>query len=101
MPLAGTTSETGKIQRTGPREICPALFTAASRNLRLLSGTLCTRVVHRNGVATGIVIKDIHTGEETEISAKVVLLAADALRTPQLLWASDIRPAALGVRLNE
>ncbi|UJP10515.1 GMC oxidoreductase [Microbacterium sp. KUDC0406] len=30
-----------------------------------------------------------------------MLIAGDALRTPQLLWASGIRPAALGVRLNE
>ena len=33
--------------------------------------------------------------------ARFVVVAADALRTPQLLWASGIRPAALGRYLND
>ena len=33
--------------------------------------------------------------------ARVVVVAADALRTPQLLWASGIRPDALGRYLND
>ena len=35
------------------------------------------------------------------IAAQFVVVAADALRTPQLLWASGIRPAALGRYLND
>ena len=35
------------------------------------------------------------------IAAKIVVVAADALRTPQLLWNSNIRLKALGHYLNE
>ena len=35
------------------------------------------------------------------MQADAVVLAADALRTPQLLWASGIRPEALGRYLTE
>ena len=36
-----------------------------------------------------------------EVRADAVVVAADAIRTPQLLWASGIRPAALGRYLTE
>jgi choline dehydrogenase-like flavoprotein len=36
-----------------------------------------------------------------DIGADAVVVAADALRTPQVLWASGIRPAALGRYLND
>ena len=36
-----------------------------------------------------------------EVRARFVVVAADALRTPQLLWASGIRPDALGRYLND
>jgi pyranose oxidase len=35
------------------------------------------------------------------VAARVVVVGADALRTPQLLWASGIRPDALGRYLND
>ena len=35
------------------------------------------------------------------MKARAVFVAADALRTPQLLWASGIRPRALGHYLND
>ena len=50
--------------------------------------------------ATGVEIVG-RDGARTQISAKVVVIAADSLRTPQLLWASGIRPAALGRYLND
>ena len=34
-------------------------------------------------------------------ATRYVVVAADALRTPQLPWASDIRPQALGRYLND
>ena len=46
-------------------------------------------------------LRDQRTGAEEEVRADVVVLAADALRTPQLLWASGIRPEALGRYLTE
>jgi choline dehydrogenase-like flavoprotein len=41
------------------------------------------------------------TGGEHEVRARYVVVAADALRTPQLLWASGVRPRALGRYLND
>jgi pyranose oxidase len=41
------------------------------------------------------------TGRREEITARTFFLACDALRTPQLLWASGIRPPALGRYLND
>ena len=40
-------------------------------------------------------------GETHQVAARYVVVGADALRTPQLLWASGIRPAALGRYLND
>ena len=41
------------------------------------------------------------TGEVHTVRARFVVVAADALRTPQVLWASGIRPPALGRTLND
>ena len=46
-------------------------------------------------------LRDQPTGAEEEVRADVVVVAADSLRTPQLLWASGIRPDALGRYLTE
>ncbi|PWW24399.1 choline dehydrogenase-like flavoprotein [Geodermatophilus normandii] len=63
--------------------------------------TLCVRVLRDGDRAVGAVLRDLRTGAEEEVRADVVVLAADALRTPQLLWASGIRPEALGRYLTE
>ena len=61
----------------------------------------CVRVVREGDRAVGAVLRDQRTGAEEEVRADAVVLAADALRTPQLLWASGIRPEALGRYLTE
>ena len=53
------------------------------------------------GRAQGVELEDLQTGEVRRVTARWVVVAADALRTPQLLWASGIRPAALGRYLND
>ena len=45
-------------------------------------------------------LASVHT-TESELRADSVVVCADALRTPQLLFASGIRPDALGRYLNE
>ncbi|MGK5683871.1 GMC oxidoreductase [Actinoplanes sp. URMC 104] len=71
----------------------------------LLPETLCVRILrdgeHDGARVTGAVLRDQRTGAEEEVHADAVVVAADALRTPQLLWASGIRPAALGRYLTE
>ena len=51
--------------------------------------------------ATGVEVVDLATGERSTITARAVVVAADAWRTPQLLYASGIRPEALGRYLTE
>ncbi len=63
--------------------------------------TLCVRLVREGERVVGAVLRDLNTGNDEKVRADAVVVAADALRTPQLLWASGIRPAALGRYLTE
>jgi choline dehydrogenase-like flavoprotein len=60
-----------------------------------------TRVIVEDGRAAGVAVRDLRSGETHEVRARFVVVAADALRTPQVLWASGIRPPALGRTLND
>jgi choline dehydrogenase-like flavoprotein len=46
-------------------------------------------------------VEDLRTKQTSFVPADLVVVAADAFRSPQLLWASGIRPAALGHYLTE
>ena len=59
------------------------------------------RVLVEDGGVTGVSVRDRTDGSDHEVAARFVIVAADAIRTPQLLWASGIRPAALGRYLND
>jgi len=67
----------------------------------LFPDTLVRRVVVEDGRATGVDATDLTDGSAIRIAARVVVVAADALRTPQVLWASGVRPDALGRYLND
>jgi choline dehydrogenase-like flavoprotein len=67
----------------------------------LRAETLAKRVIIASGVAVGAVLEDRRTGEIYEVRADRVVVCADGLRTPQVLFASGVRPAALGHNLNE
>lgn len=102
MPLAGVSRPGGgAFARTGPRDIAPELFDGSVPHVALLTGTLVSRLVHLGRRVAAVVARDVASGSEVEIRATAVVVAADALRSPQLLWASGIRPAALGLYLNE
>jgi choline dehydrogenase-like flavoprotein len=70
-------------------------------NFEIRSETICRKLIHSEGKITGAEIEDLTSGIKEMIEAKIVIVAADAIRTPQLLWASGIRPKALGHYLNE
>lgn len=63
--------------------------------------TLCRRLMVRRDVVLGAELVPLPSGEPAWVSARAVIVAADAFRTPQLLWNSGIRPRALGHYLNE
>ncbi|GAA1687696.1 GMC family oxidoreductase [Microbacterium sediminicola] len=100
MPMAVRDVD-GRLVRTGPAVIFPPIEVGGDEHFTLVSGQIVTELVHDGATVRGARTKDITTGEVTEIAAAVVVVAADALRSPQLLWASGIRPAALGTHLNE
>jgi choline dehydrogenase-like flavoprotein len=99
MPVAVTVGEDGALHWTGPAIIAGDLWDRP--NVTLRTGTLARRVVFDGDRATGVEVVDVATGERETLRARAVVVAADAFRTPQLLWASGVRPEALGQYLTE
>jgi C-glycoside oxidase len=89
------------LRRTGPNVVFPAIADGSDPCFTLVPDTLCLKVTMGGSRAIGALVRDLHTGEVRHLTAATVAVCADALRTPQLLWASGVRPAALGRHLNE
>jgi hypothetical protein len=101
MPMAMTPTPHGTIIRTGPSRIFEPIATGDDPHFALWSNAICLRLEHVNSHVSGAVVKDLLTEEESFVSARITAIAADAMRTPQILWASGVRPSALGRNLNE
>ena len=102
LPVAADPRADGSLRWSGSDVVLGPLAEGAHADrFTLRSETLCVRVVREGDRVVGAVLRDQRTGAEEEVRADVVVLAADALRTPQLLWASGIRPEALGRYLTE
>jgi hypothetical protein len=104
MPLACQTNSNGRLHWTGSETILGDLAfpeSAAASGFQVLSETLCRAVTLEGEIATGAVVEHLPTGQLTSVRAKAVAIAADALRTPQLLWSSGVRPTSLGHYLND
>lgn len=100
MPLAVHRRDDGRLVWSGS-DVVLGDVTRANPAFSLFDESLVTSVVLADGRAAGVVVRDLRSGEEQEIAARAVVVAADALRTPQLLWASGVRPPALGRYLND
>ncbi|WP_327406601.1 GMC oxidoreductase [Streptomyces sp. NBC_01288] len=101
MPMAVTPTDSGPMPRTAPGTIFPAIAADDDPAFTLLTGTLATRLLISDGRTTGARLRRVADGTESALHADTVIVCADALRTPQLLFASGIRPGALGRYLNE
>ncbi len=103
MPLACTVQPDGDRVWSGPDVVLGPLAEAESSppNFELRANTVCLRLDLDGSRASGAVLHDRLTGEGSRVLAKAFVVAADALRTPQLLWASGIRLRALGHYLND
>jgi choline dehydrogenase-like flavoprotein len=100
MPLAVSVAEDGTVTWSGSDVV---FGDAARDNPRhtLYAEALVRRVLVDAGRVAGVLVVDTTDGSEHEVAAREVVVAADSLRTPQLLWASGIRPQALGRYLND
>lgn len=101
MPLAAHRRDDGNLVWSGSDVV---LGEPATNNpdFALYPEALVTRVLlNGEGRARAVAVRDLRTGETTEVEARFVVVAGDAIRTPQLLWASGIRPEALGRWLND
>jgi len=101
MPLAVHRRADGRLVWSGS-DVVLGEATRANPNFELHDESLVTRVLLDGaGRAAGVDVRDRRSGETHTVRARAVVVAADALRTPQLLWASGIRPRALGRYLND
>ena len=104
LPVAADANPDGSMRWAGTDVVLDGLARPgadAGGRFELRSETLCTRLVLDGDAVTGAVLRNVRTGDEETVTADAVVVAADAIRTPQLLWASGIRPSALGRYLTE
>jgi choline dehydrogenase-like flavoprotein len=103
LPVAGDPRPDGSMRWSGTDVVLGDLSEpgAHADRFELRTGTLAVRLLVEDGAVIGAVLRDLTTGVDSEELADAVVVAADALRTPQLLWASGIRPEALGRYLTE
>jgi choline dehydrogenase-like flavoprotein len=99
LPVSGDPRPDGTMRWGGTDLLLSGL--ATDERFQLRPRTLAVRLMCDGDRVVGAVLKNLETGGEEEVTADVVIVAADALRTPQLLWASGIRPEALGRYLTE
>jgi choline dehydrogenase-like flavoprotein len=100
MPLAAHRRADGALVWSGS-DVVLGDVTRENTAFTLHDESLVTRVLIEDGQASGIQVLDRRSGLTHSIAARYVVVAGDAIRTPQLLWASGIRPNALGRYLND
>ncbi len=95
LPVAGQAQADGTVRWTGADMI------RGDARYRLRASTLCRRLVLDGTRVAAAELADMDSGDVTVVRPRVTIVAADAVHTPQLLWASGIRPAPLGRYLTE
>ena len=106
MPLASKPNNDGTPYWVGADVILGKLSEPDYKgNFEIRSETICRKLIKKEELGirkiVGAEIENLATAKKEVVLAKIVIVTADALRTPQLLWASGIRPKALGHYLNE
>jgi len=100
MPLAVHRRDDGRLVWSGS-DVVFGDATRTNPRFTLYDESLVARVLTEGGAASGVEVRDLRSGTLQSVAARCVVVAADGLRTPQVLWASGIRPEALGRMLND
>jgi choline dehydrogenase-like flavoprotein len=95
LPVAGTVQHDGTLRWAGADTVL------GSAPVRIRPNSLVREVLLSGSRARGVLVEDIVSGEISEIESKAVVVAGGSWHTPQLLWASGVRPPALGHYLSE
>lgn len=104
LPVAGDPQPDGSMRWAGADVVLGPLADASSdlaQRFELRDLSLVRRIEHDGSHVTGVTVEDLRTRTTTTVAADAVVVAADAFRSPQLLWASGVRPRALGHYLTE
>lgn len=101
MPLAMEVRGANERYWTAPGVMLGDLLAAGRHDFELRPETVALRLTTGHGMVDGLLLHDRREERTYEVGARFVVVAADSLRSPQLLYASHIRPAALGHYLNE
>jgi choline dehydrogenase-like flavoprotein len=113
MPLAIRITDDGSRKWTAPDVILGDLVTTGRPGFELRPETIARRIIHGEGTvsptagataartATSVLLHDRIRDADYEVRARYVVVACDAFRSPQLLFASGITPPALGCYLND
>jgi len=99
LPVAGDPQPDGTMRWAGADAVLGPLIEPGhplAERFELRPLHLVRRVIVEDGRARGVLVEDLQTKAESRFDADLVVVAADAFRSPQLLWASGVRPAALG-----
>lgn len=99
MPLAVEVAADGTRYWSGTDVVLRGIADSERFELRPL--TIARSILMEDGHAAGVVAFDRQAQREYVITADHIVVAADPFRTPQLLFASGIRPTALGHYLND
>lgn len=100
MPMAATPGPDG-LRYHGTDVILGPMVDEHAESFRILAETVCRRILHENGRATGVELARPGEEETWHLAAGTVVVACDSLHSPQLLHASGIRPPALGRYIND
>ncbi|MGN7947130.1 GMC oxidoreductase [Microbacterium sp. 22215] len=104
LPVAGDPQPDGSMIWAGADMVLGPLLDEGSEEsgrFELRDLSFVRRIEMDADRATGVTVDDLRTKKTYLFAADVVVVAADAFRSPQLLWASGVRPAALGRYLTE
>jgi choline dehydrogenase-like flavoprotein len=101
MPLACAADPEGRPYWSGSDVVLGPLAEPVVDTFELRPDTICHRLETDGSRVVAAAVEHRPTGRRERLDAHTFFVACDALRTPQLLWASGIRPDALGRYLND